>query len=58
MIQAEVSHLIEGSWQSKAVGLASQGVWTSWDLPNRKVSWPALTEVGALQDFFSAEIGL
>ncbi|KAL0199703.1 hypothetical protein M9458_002890, partial [Cirrhinus mrigala] len=42
MIQAEVRHLEEERRRSKAVELESQGAWTKWDLPKRKITLPEL----------------
>ncbi|XP_032371806.1 uncharacterized protein LOC116689383 [Etheostoma spectabile] len=42
MIQEEVRKLEEERRRSRAVELASQGAWTRWDLPERKVTWADL----------------
>ncbi len=42
MIQEEVRNLEEEGRRSRAVVLASQGAWTKWDLPERKITWADL----------------
>lgn len=42
MVQAEVRGLEEEWRKANIVGLGSQGVWTRWDLPKRKVTWADL----------------
>ncbi|XP_015240280.1 PREDICTED: uncharacterized protein LOC107091067 [Cyprinodon variegatus] len=42
MIQEEVSSLEKEGRRSKAVALSSQGAWTKWDLPKRKITWAEL----------------
>ncbi|XP_030008310.1 uncharacterized protein LOC115431800 [Sphaeramia orbicularis] len=39
MIQEEVRNWEEEGRRARAVELASQGVWTKWDLPKRKITW-------------------
>ncbi|RXN28661.1 reverse transcriptase [Labeo rohita] len=39
MIQEEVRNLEEEGRRVRAVELASQGAWTKWDLPKRKITW-------------------
>ncbi|XP_076155564.1 uncharacterized protein LOC143138951 [Alosa pseudoharengus] len=48
MVQAEVRHQEEETRKAKAVELATQGTWTRWDLPNRRVTW---TELWRLEPF-------
>ncbi|KAL0148227.1 hypothetical protein M9458_056459 [Cirrhinus mrigala] len=38
-IQEEVRNLEEEGRRVRAVELASQGAWTKWDLPKRKITW-------------------
>ncbi|KAL7888874.1 hypothetical protein AOLI_G00038480 [Acnodon oligacanthus] len=42
MIQEEVRNMEEEGQRLRAVELASQGAWTKWDLPKRKVTWEDL----------------
>lgn len=42
MVQAEVRQQVEEARKAKAVELATQGTWTRWDLPKRRVSWAEL----------------
>ena len=42
MVQAEVRHQEEVIRKAKAVELATQGTWTRWDLPDRRVTWSDL----------------
>ncbi|RXN07805.1 hypothetical protein ROHU_035438 [Labeo rohita] len=39
MIQEEVRNLEEEGRRVRAVELASQGAWTKWDSPKRKITW-------------------
>ncbi|XP_023646720.2 iron-sulfur cluster transfer protein NUBPL isoform X5 [Paramormyrops kingsleyae] len=48
MVQVEVRHQMEETRKAKAVDLASQGTWTRWDLPKRRVTW---TEIWRLEPF-------
>ena len=48
MVQAEVRRQEEEIRKAKAVELATQGTWTRWDLPNRRVTW---TELWRLEPF-------
>jgi len=42
MIQEEVRNLEEEGRRARAVDLASQGAWTKWELPKRKITWADL----------------
>lgn len=42
MIQAEVQAQEEKRRMSRAVEQGSQGAWTKWDLPKRKIAWVEL----------------
>ena len=42
MVQKEIRDREDELRRSRAVELGSQGVWTSWDLPQRKVTWAEL----------------
>ena len=42
MIQSEVRSQEEERRRAKAVGQGSQGAWTKWDLPSRKLTWEEL----------------
>ena len=42
MVQAELRNLEEERRWSGAVELGSQGAWTRWDLPKRKITWANL----------------
>lgn len=48
MVQVEVRHQEEETRKAKALELATQGSWTIWDLPNRRVTW---TELWRLEPF-------
>ncbi|KAI8501656.1 hypothetical protein Bbelb_209270 [Branchiostoma belcheri] len=39
MVQTEVRQLEEEGRRAKAVELSSQGAWTRWNLPSRKLTW-------------------
>ncbi|KAI8485154.1 hypothetical protein Bbelb_370790 [Branchiostoma belcheri] len=39
MVQTEVRQLEEEGRRAKAVALSSQGAWTRWNLPSRKLTW-------------------
>ncbi|XP_066271644.1 uncharacterized protein [Branchiostoma lanceolatum] len=42
LIQTEVRQLEEEGRRAKAVELATQGAWTKWNLPSRKITWSEL----------------
>lgn len=42
MVQAEVRQPVEEARKAKTVELATQGTWTKWDLPKRRISWAKL----------------
>ena len=49
MIQTELRRTEENTRSSKAVQLGSQGNWTKWNLPERKITWQELWNYEPLQ---------
>jgi len=39
MVQPEVRRIEEDARKSRAVEMGSQGAWTRWKLPERKLTW-------------------
>lgn len=55
MVQVEVWHQRGEAQKAKVVELATQGIWTKWDLPERKVWWAKLRRLEPFRIFRLAD---